>query len=692
MYKPLYLLVILFFCLNPIAKAQDMDKGFQYLEKGNFAKAETYFEKIIELYPANKTARLCYARAIGLNGRPKNALKLLQNLEKEYPKDFEIRLNYAEALLWTENYPAAKVYYEELLKIDNKSFPTVLGYANTLSSLKKYEKALTFVNQALELSVDNPNAKVSKKYIQLGLANQYLKSKAYEKSIKLLENNLELFPEDLETLLSLANTYIISNDNSNATKVYNQLKGPGKKGIHSILGLSLVAHLNGNETKALELSKSITNNIKNLEGERLGIQIRQRYVQALIWNKLYKEAELYLNELPSIYSNKNWVLGLHAMLSVYKRDFNKSIDLYQHMLKTDSSSFDGNLGLANAYKAIDKYNEAYEMAVKTLQFYENQKDAMAFINQLKQMFYPYLENAFTYSFDNGDNKSFAWSNNIVYPQTSKLTYTGRYTFRKTNNSNTNYEAIVNYAELGLKYRFINTIVFNGSLGVNAIALDSNSYNQLQTNLSFDIKPLKLQQTTIGYSRELESFNAELISERITKDVFFINHNINSNANIGWFNQYFYTSQNDDNKRHLYFTSLYYNVFNKPSVKFGVNYQYITFSLQRPTVYFSPSKFNMVEVFGELMKLENSQKDKSWSYGINTAIGYQYIEEESKQATYRIKLNLGYKVSSRFSGTVYSQKSNIASGNTGGFSYTEVGLKLNWILKQRSVFNPKNNED
>ena len=119
------------------ARGQNMKEGFTYLEKGNFAQAETFFKSVLKSYPENKTARLCFARATGLNGQPEHALELLEGLGKDYPGDFEIRLNYAEALLWNKDYNSAESYYTELLDIDAKSFPAVLGFANTLSSLKK---------------------------------------------------------------------------------------------------------------------------------------------------------------------------------------------------------------------------------------------------------------------------------------------------------------------------------------------------------------------------------------------------------------------------------------------------------------------------------------------------------------------------------------------------------------------------
>ena len=102
--------------------AQDMNKGFSNLEKGEFAQAEVFFENILKEYPNNKTARLCYARAIGLNKKDKKALAIFIGLKKEYPGDLEIELNYAEALLWNKKFDEAKVFYSTLVEKNPTNF------------------------------------------------------------------------------------------------------------------------------------------------------------------------------------------------------------------------------------------------------------------------------------------------------------------------------------------------------------------------------------------------------------------------------------------------------------------------------------------------------------------------------------------------------------------------------------------
>jgi hypothetical protein len=155
--------------------------------------------------------------------------------------------------------------------------------------------------------------------------------------------------------------------------------------------------------------------------------------------------------------------------------------------------------------------------------------------------------------------------------------------------------------------------------------------------------------------------------------------------LGWFTQYFYTTQSDNNTRNLLFTSLYYSFLSKPVLKGGFNYQFISFKDQVPTVYFSPSQFNAYEVFVELLKDEKIAEKGSFFYNLNVATGFQYIEKLDKQSTYRIQAKLGYKFSDRLLANVYGLKSNIASAAVSGFTYTEFGFRLKWLFLSKPIF-------
>ena len=681
-----YTVLFFFFFIGFMGFSQEMKEGFTYLETGKYKQAETFFKEVLKDYPTNKTARLCYGRAIGLNGKSKEAVALFTNLLNDYPTDFEVKLNYAESLLWNKNYNDAKEFYQKLIIENNKSFPALLGFANTLSNLKEFENALVYVDKALEVLPRNANALVSKKYMRLGLANSKVNNQKYIEAEQILKENFINFKDDKETLLNLANLYLISNQTEKAKETYKIIGKNAADKLTSLNGIALANHLNGKEKEALNISKTAFNSLTSKTDTVIKQQTTERYIQALIWNKKYALAKKEIDNLLLNNNNpENWILSLRATLNIYKSDFKKSISDYNSILKKDSASFDGNLGKANALKASGYYNDAYKSAENTLSFYEKQKDATNFIKNLDKNFTPFIETKASYSFDNGNNEAYSYAANTAFSFSTKLKLLGSYSYRTTSNSINGLEASSHNFLAGISYQLLNNVTFKGSLGVTDSKATTNNFNQLLTDVSFEIKPFKLQNLELGYKREIQSFNAELLDREIVQNNFLVNYSLNTNFKLGWFTQYYFTSQNDSNTRNLLFTSLYYNILETPSLKAGINYQNISFKNQVPTIYFSPSKFNAVEVFFNIIKDEAITKNKEWFYELTAATGFQFIEEDEKQSTYRIQGKLGYKFSERSILNLYGVRSNIASATAAGFTFTEIGLRYKYYLFSKPLF-------
>ncbi len=684
MKRAIYLCITAFISIN-FCFAQDMQKGFTMLETGKYKNAETFFSNTLKEYPKNRTAKLCYGRAVGLNGDATKAKGVFTKLLELYPDSFEIKLNFAESLLWNKEFKKAKIYYHKLITEDATSFPALLGYANTLSNLKEYTDALSFINKALDASKNNPNALVSKKYIYLGLANQQLQNQDYENAISTLKSNFTLFPKDKDIYLNLANTYVIAKQYSNATATYTEMVANKELYFISKNGLALVAHLQEKDKEALAMSSKTLSVLNKNTTKKDRQNTQERYAQALIWNKKFNAAKTYINTIAVNHENENWILALKATLYTYTGNFNKSIKAYDNILKNDIKSFDGNLGKANALKANNKTKQAYKTAEKALSFFPKQKDIINFMGQIKQSLIPNLISKVAYSFDNGESKAYTFNSNINIPVNTKAIFKATYNYKNAFNKLTDNNSVSNLFGLGASYQIHSKINVSAIAGINKVKGNKNEYKQFTTDILIKTKPYKLQNLDIGYKRELQNFNAELLNRDIIQNHFYANYNVNTNFKLGWFTQYFHTTQSDANSRNLLFTSLYYNLLSKPILKTGISYQYLAFKNQVPTIYFSPSSFNAVEIFINLIKDKTIVKNKEIYYGLTAAIGYQFIEQQSKQSTYRVQANLGYKFNERCFLESYVTHSNIASAAASGFTFTEVGLKFKWLFLKKPIF-------
>ena len=167
--------------------AQDpLQQGFDLLATNQYASAEVYFEEYFGVY--DKTARICHARAVGLGGRPLEALSYLLELDEAYPDDTEIELNVAEAYLWNKEANKAIQAYASILTNEPDNFVANLGYAHAHASIQKNEIALEYIHKALALKGTDATALNSKNHISLAHAFQLYKQGSYSQSTELLDD------------------------------------------------------------------------------------------------------------------------------------------------------------------------------------------------------------------------------------------------------------------------------------------------------------------------------------------------------------------------------------------------------------------------------------------------------------------------------------------------------------------------
>lgn len=671
------------FCLLSIfLHAQEpLQKGFALLENGDFEAAETFFENSLKTEPTNKTAQICYGRAVGLSGEPQKATSLFAGLMKTYPNDFEVAINYNESFLWDKQYEAAKPLYAKMVVEHPGEFGAVLGYANTLSNLKEYEEALKWIEEALELKPENPSAKVSRKYMRLGYANQFVNNQAYATGESLLKEIFTDFPNDKDALLNLANLYLITKQTDSAKTMYERYAISPIDSITALNGISLAEHVAENNKKALSIVSTAKNKVARFEDYELKERTNERYVQALIWNRKFRKAQTQIDSLKRVYPDRKWINALMATLGLYTGDTKAAVQNYDAILKNDSTSFDGNLGKANALFAADKIVSAYKAAYQTLAIYKNQKDAKSFLEKLDVMYTPNIEEHAAYTFDNGNNLAYYTNTTADIALSTKFRTTVSYFYRTTENTVTGNQANSHVVLAGLQYKVLPKTTLKTVVGFNNSRFMTEAYTQPVLDAQLQLQPLKLQNLTLGYQREVQNFNADLIEREIVQNHYGLNYNLGTNFNLGWYTQLMHTQQSDANTRNLLFTSLYYTLMQKPALKMGVNYQYITFKDQVPTIYFSPEEYQALELFADI----SGQFSEKTSYMASAATGYQQVENDPNTPIFRAEAALQHQFSKRLSTNLYGKYSNMASATAAGFEFTEIGLKLKWLFMDKPLF-------
>lgn len=662
---------------------EEMSAGFKMLEKGNFSDAYRFFGDYLKKQPNDETAQLCYGRAMGLKGDKKESLEYFEKLVKKYPQNFEMKLNYAESFLWNNELEKAKAYYQILLNEKSNNFVANLGMANTCSNLKEYPDALKYINKAIEIDPKNEGAKVSKKYILMGYGFQLGQQNQYAQAESILKEGLQLFPNDQDLIMTLSNVYFVSKEHSKNEEIINSLPATADNDLLKKVIFSLIFHNQNNDKKSLEYAKAAFFSKEKTKNIELSKKIEERYIQALIWNKKYSQAEANIYFFEKKYPEASEINALKSMLAMYTSNLERAKQIYNEMLAKDEKSFDGNLGLANAHFGLNDLKNADLQAKKAQTFYPYQMDIYYFSKKVESNLSPEVDLKTFYSLDLGDDQSIDTRIKLKLPVSYKTVIEGKFANRNTKNNITLSNATENILDLGVSYQLNPKI--NLSLGVRylAIGFDSIKKNHLMANSKITFKPNAFHNFEAGFMQELQDYNTSLIKNNLRTDHYILNYNLSTLTPIGFFGQFYYTHLSDANNRKLLYMSLYYNVLKVNTLKLGLNYQHIDFEKSVPLQYFSPYYFNLIEGFGQFMLADKIEKKNQLLCNLNVAVGQQFIENKAAQLAYRFQAEIGAKLNYQWNVLMYGTYNNIASATAaGGFRYQEIGLKVKYNFGKR----------
>lgn len=663
--------------LNLCSYAQEVLKtGFSMLETGRFAEAAVFFKHYLNTEDStNKTALICYGRAIGLSGNVPEAKTVFKRLANKYPGDFEIELNAAEALMWGKEFMEAKQVYQALLQKYPDNFPANLGYGNALSSLFTYDTAIVYINKALALQPGNANALISRKYARLGLADQYAKRQEYNEAAPLLDAIFTDFPDDKEALFSKGQLKIMQGQYMAATAIYKRMLEKKQDSVNAFLSLSYISFLQKKKKTALIYADKA---IAAATDSATSLKARLGRITALGWNEKFKQAFIELDSLEQQYPGNPDVTIRRAGLLTWNKQYTRSVSLFKSALARVPYSFDANLGTADALFAQELDDASKEYVYATLKYYPDQKDAKEFLDRISLRHAPTISTHDYRSSDKGGNVAYNWQIAAAFDIISPLRINVEYRTRRAENKNEGTKARNDNYVLGARWHIMPSWILTASLN-NAVLKGNTSNNHVLGDIATEFKIAQWHTLELRFRTDIQNFTADLINSNISMRNYIATYNLNTPFKMGLYAQYYYTAYSDKNTRNLLFASLYYNFMADPVVKAGVNFNTMHFSDQVPLKYFSPSKFSSYELFATIENLEIPKK--KWLYQAFIAGGYQQIEKESDQAVYRFTLSLGYRPVNNLEAFAYYLYSNSASSTVVGYTYSEVGLKAKWILKR-----------
>ena len=668
-------ILLLYFLSSANVFAQSpMDKGFKMLETGQFSDAAIFFKNYLKTDSTNQTALLCYGRGIGLSGKTDEAKEVFKKLQSRFPNNYEIDLNMAEAQMWSRDFSKALDLYAGLVKRDSTNFAALLGYANAFSENKKYTEALSYVEKALKISPNNANAMVSRKYMRLGKASVLANDGKFDEAIRLYNLILAENAKDEDALINKAQTFMAAERFIDAKAVFEKLASIESKKVEGLLGLSQVANRMKNNDLALLLAKKAV----EVADSTQKLKAQMGLVNALGWKKDFVAAFKLLEKLNVVYPNNLDVISGFGRINIWSKGFAKGASYYKLLLNKMPSSFDGNLGFADAHHAQGLDDVAYKYVRNTLHYYPNQRDALLFLERLHVAHDPSLSIHSYFSKDNGGNISQNYKAKITFdPHALVRTSLSYYQRTAQNEKDILANSLtIRQIQVGASYRLSGTTKVFGELGIVMAA----KYQRFIREIGTELRLGKYQLVELKYYNELQNFTASLIERNLQMNHLQANYNLSLPSKFGVYSQLIHTNISDHNQRNLVFASVYYDFKQSPVFKAGVNLSVFSFKKQVPEVYFSPTVFKGIEIFSAAENF-NELKAK-WLYQATVAGGFQKIGIENPQVIYRFDIKTGWRFSKRLWAMLYFMRSNSAASSVQGFTYNEWGLKAHYIFPTR----------
>ena len=134
------------------------EKGFEALQNGEFAKAISFFDQVLEIDPNYVPALNNKGSALRILGMYEEAIVYFDKALEIDPNDVKALYNKGNALSDLEKYEEAIVSYDKALEIDPNDVKALYNKGLALYYLEKYEEAIVSYDKVLEIEPDNVKA------------------------------------------------------------------------------------------------------------------------------------------------------------------------------------------------------------------------------------------------------------------------------------------------------------------------------------------------------------------------------------------------------------------------------------------------------------------------------------------------------------------------------------------------------
>lgn len=626
--------------------AQNMSEGFELLENQEYAEAEAFFEDVLKNFPKNLTANICYGRAVGLGGKPSEALSYFQSISSAFSGEHELSLNIAEAYLWNKKPQLAIDIYNGFEAPESNAYPTLIGLTNAYAQLKAYPRAIATVKHAIASYPQHESSHQLLESLQLAYADQLIQTDRFKLAKDQYDIVLDNNPQSVPALIGMTNVSYLLDQNKECLP-------------YAQLGVAYsVQH-------------------KTLEKEA-----RANLVQAFIWNHRYKEAidllETYFNTEPD-YQGR-----YRARMNIQRQEYVEANSHYEQLIYKDRQDIEAWAGKTNALIAMDSIIPAINIIKDGTLSVKGDPNLNRIKIKTQRLLAPKMHLDSKYSFDSGMDESFDVNllSETPISQGSSMIINGGYRF--LNNDILSNSLSLFRINGGLSYKIFSHTYAKVNIGLTQIDDASNEPTLITYDIGGQTK-INRHQIKLAFRRSLQNYNFSLVRERLSQRQLFAEYNYNGIRGYGFFSQFVQSNLSDGNNSSLFYGALYKSVKRRPFIKLGASLQLIRFSEFENRPYFSPELFVAPEIFVDILRTPDLLKEKGITYLLTGAGGFQFISDGDTGLSYRLQLRAGYLFKSGFHIEAYGLRTNVASSNASGFTFNQLGVSAKMFLKQSPLF-------
>ncbi|HFC29878.1 MAG TPA: hypothetical protein ENJ44_02420, partial [Oceanospirillales bacterium] len=242
------------------------------------------------------------------------------------------------AVTFENDYKTSNHYLEEAIKKDPSFAMVHVYFLRNYQSLGDIGNMIVHTKKALALDY-----KLYQETVFIMKASLFALQGKQDKSTKILENLVKIYPKSIDALSILANNYImIGHRQKDAEKMYKKLYEAEGASSKALINLSKIERLRNNKDKAIAYLK--------------------KYIEA---NPA--KAKAYI-ELADTYKQ----FGLFA----------KSKEMYEEASLYDDKDFQAEIGIASVTAAVGDYNKAVEQLESLLKSANNDRQKVAILSKI----------------------------------------------------------------------------------------------------------------------------------------------------------------------------------------------------------------------------------------------------------------------------------------------------------------------